>query len=212
LVTIEKKKGENMSSAIDFYFDFSSPYGYFASTRIDELAAKYQRKVKWHPILLGVVFQTTGSAPLPSIPLKGNYSLHDFERTARFHGIPYKRPATFPISTQAAARAVLWAQEIAGSAKAIEFAKAIYKAYFVDGIDIGNSANVAQIGTVVGIDAAALQYAIGSPELKEQLKKEVSHAIEKGVFGSPFLIVDGESFWGFDRFDQVEATLKHGKI
>ncbi|MGZ3237187.1 MAG: DsbA family protein, partial [Burkholderiaceae bacterium] len=47
-----------MSSAIDFYFDFSSPYGYFASTRIDELAAKYQRKVKWHPILLGVVFQT----------------------------------------------------------------------------------------------------------------------------------------------------------
>lgn len=201
-----------MASAIDFYFDFSSPYGYFASTRIDELAAKYQRKVTWRPILLGIVFQTTGSAPLTVIPLKGDYSLHDFERTARFHGIPYKRPDTFPISTQAAARAVLWLRETAGDPKASEFAKAIFKAYFVDSIDIGNSANVAQIAASVGVDATALLAAIGSPEIKEQLKKEVAQAIEKGVFGSPFLIVDNEPFWGFDRFDQIEATLKHGKV
>jgi 2-hydroxychromene-2-carboxylate isomerase len=201
-----------MASTIDFYFDFSSPYGYFASTRIDELAAKYQRKVKWRPILLGIVFQTTGSAPLTVIPLKGNYSVHDFERTARFHGIPYKMPGTFPISTQAAARAVLWAQATAGDDKAAELAKAIYKAYFVDGIDIGNSANVAQIAASVGVNASALLEAIGSLEIKEQLKKEVAHAIEQGVFGSPYLVVDGEPFWGFDRFEQIEATLKHGKI
>jgi 2-hydroxychromene-2-carboxylate isomerase len=201
-----------MTSAIDFYFDFSSPYGYFASTRIDELAAKYQRKVKWRPILLGIVFQTTGSAPLTVIPLKGNYSVHDFQRTARFHGIPYKMPDTFPISTQAAARAVLWTQATAIDDKAAELAKAIYKAYFVDGIDIGNSANVAQIGASVGINEAALLEAINSPEIKEQLKKEVAHAIEQGVFGSPYLVVDGEPFWGFDRFEQIEATLKHGKI
>ncbi|MGZ3159735.1 MAG: DsbA family protein [Burkholderiaceae bacterium] len=201
-----------MTSAIDFYFDFSSPYGYFASTRIDELAAKYQRKVKWRPILLGIVFQTTGSAPLTLIPLKGDYSVHDFERTARFHGIPYKRPDTFPISTQAAARAVLWLQATAGDGEAAKLAKAIYHAYFVDGIDIGNSANVAQIAASAGVDAAALLEAIGSPEIKEQLKKEVTHAIEKGVFGSPFLIVDNEPFWGFDRFAQLEATLKNGKI
>lgn len=201
-----------MTTAIDFYFDFSSPYGYFASTRIDELAAKYKREVKWHAILLGVVFQTTGSAPLPSIPLKGDYSLRDFERTARFHGIPFKRPDTFPISTQAPARAMLWLQATAGDAKAIEFAKAIYKAYFVDNIDIGNSANVAQVAAGIGIDAAALQEAIGSPEIKEQLKRNVSHSIERGVFGSPFLLVDDEPFWGFDRFDQLEATLKHGRI
>jgi 2-hydroxychromene-2-carboxylate isomerase len=201
-----------MASAIDFYFDFSSPYGYFASTRIDELAAQYRREVKWHAILLCVVFQTTGSAPLTALPLKGDYSLRDFERTARFHGIPFKRPESFPISTQAAARAMLWLQATAGDAKAREFAKAIYKAYFVNGIDIGNSANVAQVAASVGADAVALLAAIGSPELKEQLRKEVAHAIEKGVFGSPFIIVDGESFWGFDRFDQLEGTLKHGRI
>ncbi len=34
---------ENMAAPIDFYFDFSSPYGYFAATRISALAAKYGR-------------------------------------------------------------------------------------------------------------------------------------------------------------------------
>jgi 2-hydroxychromene-2-carboxylate isomerase len=201
-----------MASAIDFYFDFSSPYGYFASTKIDALAAKYQRDVKWHAILLGAVFQKTGGAPLTTLPLKGDYSLLDFERSARFHGIPYKHPKAFPISTQHPARAMLWLQATAGDAKAVTFAKAIYKAYFVDGIDISDAASVAQIGAGLGIDSAALSTAIGNAEIKERLKTEVAHALERGVFGSPYMVVDGEPFWGFDRFDQVEATLKNGKI
>jgi len=49
-----------MANPIDFYFDFSSPYGYFASTKIDDLAAKHGRSVVWRPILLGAVFKVTG--------------------------------------------------------------------------------------------------------------------------------------------------------
>ena len=51
-----------MAQPIDFYFDFSSPYGYFAATKIDTLGARYRREVSWHPILLGVVF--TRAAPV----------------------------------------------------------------------------------------------------------------------------------------------------
>lgn len=201
-----------MSTSIDFYFDFSSPYGYFAATKIDALAATYQCAVTWHPVLLGIVFQKTGCAPLTAVPLKGDYAIIDFERTARFHGIPFKRPAIFPISTQAPARAMLWLQTTAGDAKAIQFAKAVYHAYFVDGIDISSPDNVAKIGASIGVNAAALSAAIGSIEVKEQLKTEVAQAIEQGVFGSPYIVVNGEPFWGFDRFEQIEATLKNGKI
>lgn len=201
-----------MQAPIDFYFDFSSPYGYFAAMRIEALAAKYQREVNWHAILLGAVFQVTGSAPLTLVPMKGNYSLHDFERSARFHGIEFKLPGTFPLSTQVAARAMLWLQNRQDTAGAVAFAQAVYRAYFVDDIDIGNSAYVAKIAAGLGLDAAALLEDIKSPEIKAQLKSEVDKAIARGVFGSPFLIVDGESFWGFDRFDQLEALLKNGKI
>src|SRR5512134_695326 len=93
---------------LDFYYDFSSPYGYFAATKISAVAAKHGYSVNWRPILLGAVFKVTGSGPLPSLPLKGPYGLRDMARTARFHGIPYGFPTPFPIPTQAPARIVYW--------------------------------------------------------------------------------------------------------
>ncbi len=200
-----------MTAAIDFYFDFSSPYGYFASTRIDELAQKYGRIVAWHPILLGVVFKTTGAAPLPQLPLKGEYSWRDFERTARFHGIEYKRPTHFPLPTTQAARAVLWIQNHLGDDTATVFAKAVYRALFVEDINIAEPAELVKIAESLGIDGQAMDAGAVSYQIKDQLKAEIEVAMAKGVFGSPFVIIDGEPFWGFDRFDQIEAHLKNGR-
>lgn len=201
-----------MAGDLDFYFDFSSPYGYFAAMRIDALAAKYRRKVNWTPILLGAVFKVSGSMPLTMIPLKGEYALHDFLRSARFHGIPFRQPATFPIATQSAARAMVWLQQAAGAEPAIAFAKAAYQAYFVDGIDIGDPANLQHLAEKQGLDAAAMLEGLNSAPIKEQLKNNVERALQNKVFGSPYIIVDGEPFWGFDRFDQLEAFLKNGSI
>jgi 2-hydroxychromene-2-carboxylate isomerase len=201
-----------MAAPIDFYFDFSSPYGYFGAMRIEQLAQKHDRAISWHPLLLGVIFKTTGGAPLPSIPIKGEYSLHDFDRSARFYGIPYKHPAVFPISSQAAARAVLWAQGQGGAAEAAQLTKALYHAYFADGVNISEAAQVARIGGGIGLDAAALAEGLGSQEVKDGLRKEVEQAMARGVFGSPFMIVDGEPFWGVDRFEQLDAFLANGKI
>jgi 2-hydroxychromene-2-carboxylate isomerase len=201
-----------MNRHIDFYFDFSSPYGYFASTRIEALAAKYGRTVKWHPLLLGVVFKTTGGIPLTQAPMKGKYAFHDFDRTARFHGIPYQRPDTFPLPTQFAARAMLWIRQAHGDDLAVEFAKAVYRAYFFEGLNISVTESVASVVAAVGLDAAAVTEAANSEPVKERMKKEMDTAMGLGVFGSPFTIVDGEPFWGFDRFYQIEEYLKNGKI
>src|SRR3954453_6649948 len=100
-----------MANPVEFYFDFASPYGYVAATQIGALATKYGRQVSWRPFLLGAVFKITGSGPLPTLPLKGDYSLRDMPRSARFLGIPFKMPTTFPISTQAPARAVYWSEQ-----------------------------------------------------------------------------------------------------
>lgn len=201
-----------MTSPIDFYFDFSSPYGYLASTRIDALAAQYGRAIRWHPVLLGAVFKTTGAAPLPMVPLKGAYSLHDFARSARFHGIAYQTPEEFPLSTQAAARAMLWIESTFGKDKAAAFAKAVYRAYFVDGFIISKPEVIARVAQSLDIDGNQVNQGSISPAIKDQLKAEVDMAMARGVFGSPFIIVENEPFWGFDRFDQLEAFLKNGKI
>ena len=201
-----------MSKPIDFYFDFSSPYGYLGSVRIDALAAAHGRSVHWRPVLLGAVFNNVGNMPMMNIPHKARYSWHDLQRTARFHGIPFKRPSLFPQSTQVAARAVLWLQANRDHATAIRFAHAVYAAMFVQDQDITSTERILDIAAGIGINRAALAEALQTPELKNALKAEVAHAIERGVFGAPFIIVDGESFWGFDRFDQLAALLKNGRI
>jgi 2-hydroxychromene-2-carboxylate isomerase len=201
-----------MDAPLDFYFDFSSPYGYFAATRIDALAAKYGRTVNWHPILLGVAFKTTGGQPLPMVPLKGEYSLHDMERTARFYNIPYAKPELFPLPTQLAARSMLWVEEKHDAQKAVQFAKSVYGAYFVEGRKIIEPEVLGTVATRLGIEANAMIEGANSDTIKGRLRKEVETAIGRGVFGSPFVIADNEPFWGFDRFEQLEAYLKNGKI
>ncbi|MEK8027275.1 MAG: hypothetical protein RLY78_4018 [Pseudomonadota bacterium] len=201
-----------MPNAIDFYFDFGSPYGYFASTVIDDLAARHGRGVDWHPVLLDTVFKTTGATPLPLIPLKGAYSVRDVERTARFHKIAFRKPDNFPVPTQNAARAMLWAQSAKGDEMSVRLARAIFQAAFVDNRNISDTAVLAELASGLGLDGAALLDGVQSAAIKEQLRAETDLAMAKGVFGSPFVIVDGEPFWGFDRLDQVEALLRDGRV
>ncbi len=195
-----------MTGHIDFYFDFSSPYGYFASTKIEDLAAELDRKVKWKPILLGPMFKASSSAPLTEIPLKGEYSRHDFERTARLFDIPYQQPEPFPIGTVHAARSLLFLLQH-NEALAIKFAHRLFRAYFVEQKNIGDANIVLELAGQTGIDTADLAAGMALEEIKTLLKAEVDAAISRGVFGSPFIFVDDEPFWGFDRFDYIRKWM-----
>lgn len=198
-----------MSAPIDFYFDYSSPYGYFGSCRIEALAARHGREVVWRPILLGAIFKVTGGQPLPTLPLKGDYARRDILRCARYYGIPLKIPSKFPVATQAPARATywLWDQE---PEKAKGLAAALFRAYFVEDRDISSPEVTAEVAAGIGLDGEALRAALHEPGVKERVRAETDAALARGVFGSPFFIVDGEPFWGADRMDQLERWLETG--
>jgi 2-hydroxychromene-2-carboxylate isomerase len=198
-----------MSAAIDFYFEFSSPYAYFAAERIEALAQRHGRTVDWHPLLLGVISKTTGVQPLTQVPLKRDYVKRDWDRISRLTSIPFKMPTVFPIASQHPARAVLFvARSDEQAAKAL--ALALYRAYFVDGQNIGEAEVVKAVAHAQGLDADAIAVGMADLAVKDQLKHEVGAAEARGVFGSPFVIVDGEPFWGFDRFDMLESWLDRG--
>lgn len=198
-----------MAARIDFYFDFSSPYGYFASTRIDGLAKSLGGEAHWHPILLGPMFKATGSAPLLQTPLKGDYSRRDMLRTADMEQIPFRIPEPFPIATVAAARIMLHAQSL-DPALGVEFAKQALKAYYVDNIHIGEAENVLQIAQTVGLNIDDTRQAIASDPIKARLRSENEAAMARGIFGSPFIFVGDEPFWGFDRLDTIRRFVQRG--
>lgn len=199
-----------MPSPIDFYFDFSSPYGYLASEQIDALAARHGRGVAWRPMLLGVVFQQTGGQPLLNIPLKGGYAKHDLARSARLLGLPFKLPDSFPFMSVAACRAFYWLHD-RDPAQAVTLAKALYREAFGRGEAIDSGEAVLRVAAEAGTgDTGEMALALNDPAVKQRLRDEVSRAISKGVFGSPLFIVDGEPFWGHDRLDQVDLWLQRG--
>src|SRR6185369_13523022 len=159
------RRCSTMGAPIEFYFDFSSPYGYVASTLADGLGERLGREILWRPFLLGPVFKANGMAPLVDVPMKGDYSKHDFNRTARYYGVPFSLPAKFPIGAIAALRSFYWIDD-RDPAKAKAFAKAVYKAYFVDGLDIGGADVVVPIAKSLGVDGDALAAALNDPAVK----------------------------------------------
>jgi 2-hydroxychromene-2-carboxylate isomerase len=198
-----------MATPVDFYFEFASPYGYLASTQIDAIAERHGRTVAWHPIMLGAAFKETGARPLMETPLKGPYLLHDVPRFARLLGVPLELPPVMPMNSLAASRACLWLEE-ADPAQAKRLAEALFHAHWGKGHDLGAPDAVADVAVGLGIDRDALLAAVADQRVKDRLKAQTQAAIDRGVFGSPFIFVDGESFWGADRLAQVEAWLSRG--
>lgn len=194
---------------IDFYFDFASPYGYFMSEKIDALAAKHGRTVIWRPILLFAALRSLGLPPPFEHPVKLEYITADFARSAKFLNVDYSLPPAFPALTQHAARAFYLLHGKAPDA-AVPFAQAVLRGYFRDGRDISN---IDVIAKMVGDQTASL----GSPvdvrdllkgdEAKAMLQVAITDAVEKKVFGSPFVVIDGEGFFGVDRLPQFAARL-----
>lgn len=204
-----EQPAEPSGAPIDFYFDFSSPYGYLAAHKVDSIARLYGRAMTWRPVLLGVIFKTTGAQPLLDVPIKGPYTRRDMERTARFLGVPLVFPEIMPFPSIAAARAVYWLQD-RDPEMARALSLALYDRAFAEGGDIRDAAAVLECASEVGIDAGALAAALQDPAVKERLKAENDAAMAAGVCGSPFFVVDGEPFWGADRLDHVERWLATG--
>jgi 2-hydroxychromene-2-carboxylate isomerase len=198
-----------MPAPLDFYFDFASFYGYFASTKIEALAAKYGRTVNWRPFLLGAAYKVDHELEPLTLPMKGAYIERDIARSARFYGIPYKYPSRFPIAGVAPGRAFYWVNE-RDPALAKRLAQALYHAYFVLDRDISKQEITADVAATLGMKRDEVLAALNDVAVKTRFREEVDAAIKRGVFGSPYVIVDGEPFWGVDRFDQIERWLAHG--
>jgi 2-hydroxychromene-2-carboxylate isomerase len=159
--------------------------------------------------MLGAAFKETGARPLTQTPLKGPYLLHDVPRFARLLGVPLTLPPVMPMNSLAASRACVWLEETdAGQAKRL--AQALFHARWGGGRDLSAPEAVADIAAPLGIDRARLLIAVADQRIKYRLKAQTEAAIERGVFGSPLIFVDGEAFWGADRLAQVEAWLARG--
>ena len=200
-----------MSVSMDFYFDFISPFGYLASLRVDELAQRYGRECRWHSMLLGIsVLKVMGLPPLTQIPLKGDYLGVDLKRYLRRHKLTLARSREMPPSNPIPAGRAFHFIDQRDPALAKSVAKAILDAYWQRGTDIGSVDAVVTTAEQAGADAGALRDGFASGEADRLLRAAVDRSLARGVFGSPFFIIDGEPFFGLEKMDLVEEWLASG--
>lgn len=196
---------------IQFFFDFISPFGYFASLRIEELAQRYEREVEWTSMLVGVsVLKVMGIPTVVDLPLKGPYIVADAKRYIRQHQIAFKRTDESPSSRPVeAGRVFAWAKELdPGAAKRL--AVLIFRSYFVQCLDIAQDSVLSACVKEAGLfwEAFETSRAEGAPAAL--LRRNVDASIGRGVFGSPFFLVDGEPFFGLEKLPVVEEWLAAG--
>jgi len=195
---------------IEFYFDPISPFAYLGSIQIERLAARLNRQVEWKPVLIGVtILKVMGLKPLPETPLKGPYLRHDAVRLAEYFDVPFRYHGLTGINSLAALRAfVLLKERDAGLAKLL--AQKVFSRLWVRGLNMTETDDFADEAKDLGVDVPMLLRDIETDYAKDALKRQVDAAIQAGVFGVPYFVVDGEPIWGVDRMWMVEHwAIRH---
>jgi 2-hydroxychromene-2-carboxylate isomerase len=196
---------------IEFWFDFISPFGYLASLRIDDIAAKHGRTVEWRPLLLGItVLKVMGLKAIPQTPLKGDYAARQIQRYLRRHHISLGRPAGAPpMNPLPAGRLFAWLRAHAPT-QAKAFAQAALHAHWAQGKALDQEAELRAAAQQAGIADATISAGLQDPQAALLLRAEVDAAVAAGAFGSPFVIADGEPFFGVDNLELLDEWLASG--
>lgn len=191
---------------VAFYFDFSSPFAYLASTQIEALAARKGAKVVYRPFLLGGLFKSIGT---PNVPLfampeaKRKLVTLDLFRWADFWGVPFQYATRFPMNTVKPLRMALATPET----HVAPLVAAVYRAYWVEDRDIASDEVLSDVASSVGLDGASLVAKTAEEPLKQRLKEATEEAERRGVCGAPSFLVGDLLFWGQDRLLFVEKAL-----
>ena len=193
-----------MASKIHFYFDFISPYAYFAWRKLPALAKKYNREIEAHPVVFGKLLDKWGQLGPAEIPPKRNWLNEYCFRYAALNGFKYNPPKKHPFNPLAALRMSL--KEVSGDDQ-LRVIDSIFEEGWSHGADLGDLSTLTSLLTRQSIDGETLSKKVSESEIKELLIDETAYAIEKGVFGVPTIIIDDNLFWGNDQMDHIELLL-----
>ncbi len=190
---------------IHFYFDYLSPYAYFAWFKVRELAQKRQLPLVLHPVLFAGLLNHWGHRGPAEIPPKREWVFKDSYRYAVIHSIPFGVPKFHPFNPLLTLRLSLL--EVAQE-KQEQVIDTLWKAGWSQEIDLGSEKEISTALERNGLEGQTLIEKAKSSLAKETLRLETEKAIAQGVFGVPTMKIGEELFWGSDRFEYLELYLE----
>lgn len=191
--------------ALDYWFDYTCPYAYLGSVRVESLAARLGLALRWQPMLLGGVFRAhdTPQRLFATLsPAKARHNADDLQRWAALYDVPLSMPAEHPRRSVEALRATL----ACGCDPRV--IRGFFRAYWAEGRAIEDAAVIDAVVAAAGHDPAAVRAAMASDAVKEDLRRRTEEAVARGVFGAPTYGLGDDLFWGQDRAELVAAAVE----
>lgn len=192
-----------MPRRLDFWFDYTCPYAYLASTQVESLARRTGDELRWRPMLLGGVFRANATPQklfATLSPQKAKHNADDLERWSLEFDAPLRMPPGHPMRSVEALRATL----ATGCDPAV--IHGFFRAYWVDNREISDPATMRDVLAAAGHDADAVLSALSGDALRDALRSETDQAVALGIFGAPAYVIDGAAlYWGQDRAHFVEG-------
>lgn len=198
-------------SHIDYYFSTISPYTYLAGKRLEEIAAAHGTTIRYRPLDIVALFSRTGGTPpAERHPARQAYRLQELQRQSKKTGLALTlKPAFFPTNSAPSSYAIIAAQNEAGGDLA-ELVHGVTRAVWREEKNIAEDDVIRAALTAAGFDPSLADRGLLSGA--EEYAANLEAAVEAGVFGAPFYVVDGAThFWGQDRLDDLALHLE-GKL
>lgn len=186
------------------FTDFKSPFAYIAMGDLQALEEKYGVTFRWvhytlHiPEFLGAV-ETRSENEWRKV----KYAYMDARRLANRKGLTVLGPKKI-FDSRPAGIGMTYAME---QGLLQPYAQTTFERFFKRDLELGEPAEIANVLKSIGADMAGWENWLSGPGM-ERHEAERADAIERGVFGVPTLSIDGELFWGGDRFWMVEEKLQ----
>ena len=196
-----------MARRLEFFFDYGSPYSYVANAQVEPVCARTGAELVYRPMLLGGVFKATGNRSPAQEPVdaKRRYGGVTLLRYAQEAGVAFRPNPHFPIDTLALMRCAVAAQRRGDFPV---FHRAVYPAFWAQGLNLGERGVLARVLAGAGLDAEALIAAASDPEVKAELRATTEEAVARGAFGAPSFFVGDQLFFGSDHLRFAERALR----
>jgi predicted DsbA family dithiol-disulfide isomerase len=184
-----------------YYFDVVCPYSYIMGYEVDAAEDEGLEGVEWLPFEL-----RPAPAPLPEP--RGEYIRGHWRgqvyRLADEHGVEIHVPRYQPRSTLALALHDFAVEQGRGR----PFRTAIHRAFFVEGLDVGDDAVLRGAAREAGLDAEAALGAAWDPARLVALRAAREEALRLGVHGVPTVTTADEVlFYGAAPPGRLRAML-----
>jgi len=187
-----------MAETVEFFYDVVSPFSYLASTRIEAIASDCGAALVFRPFFLGGLMRSVGNSPPALLPARGRYLITDLRRWARFYGVPFTLPSSFPVNSLLAMRALIGLP----AADRVPATHAVFAAHWGEGRDISDPSVLTDL---LGAEAVARG---SDPAVKESLIAATAEAEARGAFGAPSFFIGEELYFGNDRLPFLEQRLR----